>query len=69
MILYGRNVFYNPVQEFNRDLSVAVLNTYFKRFIKERIESNKKKGKHKEYNLDEAQEHNYTAGTKYEVNK
>ena len=26
----NENVFYNPIQEFNRDLSIAVLNTYAK---------------------------------------
>jgi tRNA (guanine26-N2/guanine27-N2)-dimethyltransferase len=26
----NENVFYNPIQEFNRDLSIAVLNTYTK---------------------------------------
>lgn len=29
-IVAGTNVFYNPVQEFNRDLSIAVLNEYYK---------------------------------------
>lgn len=29
-ILSNGNVFYNPVQEFNRDLSILVINTYSK---------------------------------------
>ncbi|XP_067616312.1 tRNA (guanine(26)-N(2))-dimethyltransferase-like [Eurosta solidaginis] len=35
-IIAGGAVFYNPVQEFNRDLSISVLNVYSKRLIRER---------------------------------
>ncbi|CAL7938564.1 unnamed protein product [Xylocopa violacea] len=34
------NVFYNPVQEFNRDLSVAVLTTYIKNRNEEAVKAN-----------------------------
>lgn len=57
------NVFYNPVQEFNRDLSIAVINVYYRRLLKERQE-NLTQCKHSEPNeckLDE-----YVPGTKYE---
>lgn len=37
-IISGGNVFYNPVQEFNRDLSISVLNVYFQQIVKERAE-------------------------------
>ncbi|EDW04217.1 probable tRNA (guanine(26)-N(2))-dimethyltransferase [Drosophila grimshawi] len=37
-IISGGNVFYNPVQEFNRDLSIAVINVYFQQLVKERAE-------------------------------
>lgn len=37
-IISGGNVFYNPVQEFNRDLSISVLNVYFQQLVKERAE-------------------------------
>lgn len=35
-ILGEGNVFYNPVQQFNRDLSILVLNAYFELFEKEK---------------------------------
>ncbi|XP_067634961.1 tRNA (guanine(26)-N(2))-dimethyltransferase-like [Eurosta solidaginis] len=35
-IIAGGAVFYNPVHEFNRDLSISVLNVYSKRLIRER---------------------------------
>lgn len=38
-IISGGNVFYNPVQEFNRDLSISVLNVYFKILQEERSKS------------------------------
>lgn len=37
-IISGGNVFYNPVQEFNRDLSISVLNVYYQQLVKERVE-------------------------------
>uniref|UniRef100_A0A1B0FAT7 tRNA (guanine(26)-N(2))-dimethyltransferase n=1 Tax=Glossina morsitans morsitans TaxID=37546 RepID=A0A1B0FAT7_GLOMM len=39
-IIAGGNggVFYNPVQEFNRDLSITVINCYFQYLLKERQE-------------------------------
>ncbi|XP_017065531.2 probable tRNA (guanine(26)-N(2))-dimethyltransferase [Drosophila eugracilis] len=55
-IVSGGNVFYNPVQEFNRDLSIAVLNVYHKRLIKERAEKalKKQRKKVKEENVEKA---------------
>uniref|UniRef100_W8B9H9 tRNA (guanine(26)-N(2))-dimethyltransferase n=1 Tax=Ceratitis capitata TaxID=7213 RepID=W8B9H9_CERCA len=38
-IIAGGSVFYNPVQEFNRDLSISVLNVFARRFLKERAQS------------------------------
>ena len=35
-INYSKNVFYNPVQEFNRDLSVAVINVFIEQILKRR---------------------------------
>ncbi|KAH8283153.1 hypothetical protein KR054_012453, partial [Drosophila jambulina] len=46
-IVSGGNVFYNPVQEFNRDLSIAVLNVYYRRLVKERSEKALKKQRKK----------------------
>ncbi|TDG49477.1 hypothetical protein AWZ03_004160 [Drosophila navojoa] len=72
-IISGGNVFYNPVQEFNRDLSIAVLNVYFQRLVKERAEKAKKQQlrKQKQQVDDNGQQEttvtpSYTAGTKYE---
>lgn len=36
-------VFYNPVQEFNRDLSIAVLSVFTEDFISEKIQQKLKK--------------------------
>ncbi|KAJ8981890.1 hypothetical protein NQ317_007282 [Molorchus minor] len=42
-------VFYNPVQEFNRDLSISIITTFSKRYTKENlIKSNKKSTKNYE---------------------
>ncbi|XP_064537330.1 tRNA (guanine(26)-N(2))-dimethyltransferase [Drosophila montana] len=72
-IISGGQVFYNPVQEFNRDLSIAVLNVYFQRLVQERAEKALKQlqRKHKQQQAEEtAQEEtpptpSYTAGTQY----
>ena len=40
-ILYpksGKESFYNPVQEYNRDLTIAVIEEWSKQFLKERKE-------------------------------
>jgi tRNA G26 N,N-dimethylase Trm1 len=42
-ILLPEKVFYNPVQQFNRDLSIAVIRTWSKLFEKEK-QGKKKKG-------------------------
>ena len=42
-IVSGGNVFYNPVQEFNRDLSVSVLNVFHRRLQQERQQKAAKK--------------------------
>nr|XP_016935805.1 probable tRNA (guanine(26)-N(2))-dimethyltransferase [Drosophila suzukii] len=72
-IVSGGNVFYNPVQEFNRDLSIAVLNVYFRRLAKERIEKAIKKQRRKVKEEDEGKpspvpedQSVYVAGTRYE---
>lgn len=36
----SHDVFYNPVQEFNRDLSIAVLKQFFKEFTADRLNKN-----------------------------
>ncbi|XP_017115951.1 probable tRNA (guanine(26)-N(2))-dimethyltransferase [Drosophila elegans] len=74
-IVSGGNVFYNPVQEFNRDLSIAVLNVYFRRLAKERSEKVLKKQRKKVKEEEQEQEKptpvsenppTYEAGTRYE---
>lgn len=74
-IVSGGNVFYNPVQEFNRDLSIAVLNVYYRRLAKERREKalKKQRRKVKENEAEDKPETNvpedpptYVAGTRYE---
>ncbi|XP_016963912.1 probable tRNA (guanine(26)-N(2))-dimethyltransferase [Drosophila biarmipes] len=72
-IVSGGNVFYNPVQEFNRDLSIAVLNVYFRRLAKERVEKALKKQRGKVQEEEDAKPSSapeeqsvYVAGTRYE---
>lgn len=43
LIPENQSVFYNPVQEFNRDLSMLVALSFSQLFIKERLEKIKKK--------------------------
>lgn len=43
ILVDNTNVFYNPVQEFNRDLSVAVLTTYIKGIKKQPTETSTEK--------------------------
>ncbi|XP_030380509.1 probable tRNA (guanine(26)-N(2))-dimethyltransferase [Scaptodrosophila lebanonensis] len=69
-IVSGGNVFYNPVQEFNRDLSIAVINVYFQRLVKERHERALKK-QHTQQQPTETpppveSQATYVAGTQYE---
>ncbi|XP_011295322.2 tRNA (guanine(26)-N(2))-dimethyltransferase [Musca domestica] len=73
-IVSGGNVFYNPVQEFNRDLSVSVLNVYFQQLLKERAASKKNHKKETNGNSDDKNETEetsepnaitYKAGPKY----
>ncbi|XP_063829867.1 tRNA (guanine(26)-N(2))-dimethyltransferase [Ostrinia nubilalis] len=45
--LVSDGVFYNPVQEFNRDLSIAVLNVFLDEYIAEKTELFKKRNKNK----------------------
>jgi tRNA G26 N,N-dimethylase Trm1 len=42
-ILFPKNneVFYNPVQEFNRDMSIAAITTWSKIYFQEKQESDK----------------------------
>ena len=42
-ILVAEHVFYNPVQEFNRDLSICVLTAFSETYQKEKLEAAKKK--------------------------
>lgn len=44
-ILVAEHVFYNPVQEFNRDLSISVLSTFSRIFQREKAEARRKKAK------------------------
>lgn len=68
-IISGGQVFYNPVQEFNRDLSIAVLNVYFQRLVKERAEKARKQlqRQQKQQQTEETPPPtpSYTAGTQY----
>ncbi|XP_030564873.1 probable tRNA (guanine(26)-N(2))-dimethyltransferase [Drosophila novamexicana] len=68
-IISGGQVFYNPVQEFNRDLSIAVLNVYFQRLVKERAEKARKQlqRQQKQQQPEETPPPtpSYTAGTQY----
>lgn len=41
--LTSEKVFYNPVQEFNRDLSIAVLSVFSEDYRNEKLEKEKKK--------------------------
>ncbi|XP_039490274.1 probable tRNA (guanine(26)-N(2))-dimethyltransferase [Drosophila santomea] len=72
-IVSGGNVFYNPVQEFNRDLSIAVLNVYRQRLTKECSEKALKKQRKKVKEQEDEkptpvpEDHPvYEAGTRYE---
>lgn len=65
-IISGGQVFYNPVQEFNRDLSVSVLNVYFKRLQKEKQEKLKKKTTTPNAEASEEHEKIYVPGKKCE---
>uniref|UniRef100_A0A034WK11 tRNA (guanine(26)-N(2))-dimethyltransferase n=1 Tax=Bactrocera dorsalis TaxID=27457 RepID=A0A034WK11_BACDO len=69
-IVAGGSVFYNPVQEFNRDLSVSVLNVFARRLLKERnaaAKKNVKEGNIETNNIEVNIEDNaLTAGQKYE---
>ncbi|XP_043653247.1 probable tRNA (guanine(26)-N(2))-dimethyltransferase [Drosophila teissieri] len=72
-IVSGGNVFYNPVQEFNRDLSIAVLNVYRQRLTKERSEKALKKQRKKVKEQEDEKPTPvaedppvYEAGTRYE---
>ncbi|XP_029727371.2 tRNA (guanine(26)-N(2))-dimethyltransferase [Aedes albopictus] len=44
-ILVAEHVFYNPVQEFNRDLSISVLSTFSRIYQREKAEARRKKAK------------------------
>ncbi|XP_067638062.1 tRNA (guanine(26)-N(2))-dimethyltransferase-like isoform X2 [Eurosta solidaginis] len=64
-IIAGAAVFYNPVQEFNRDLSISVLNVYLKRLIREREAAAHKNDQiPNESNANDKKP--YTAGVKYD---
>ncbi|KAL7741492.1 hypothetical protein ACLKA6_000811 [Drosophila palustris] len=77
-IISGGNVFYNPVQEFNRDLSISVLNVYFQRLVKERAEKALKQQQRKQKQQQTSENGgdqetksatlppSYAAGTKYD---
>ncbi|KAH8378181.1 hypothetical protein KR093_009887 [Drosophila rubida] len=76
-IISGGNVFYNPVQEFNRDLSIAVLNVHFQRLAKEREEKALKQQQRKQKQQENGEQltaavttattnNSYVAGTKYD---
>jgi len=75
-IISGGNVFYNPVQEFNRDLSISVLNVYFQRLVKERAEKalKQQQRKQKQQHCENGDQEeikptvptSYAAGTQYD---
>lgn len=65
-IVSGGNVFYNPVQEFNRDLSISVINVFFKRLLKERHLKILKKNKNSSTGIVLNNAENYISGTRYE---
>lgn len=59
--LSAEKVFYNPVQEFNRDLSIAVLNVFIKEYIDEKKAlAEKKAQKRTEANLTDSVENAQT---------
>ncbi|XP_037958722.1 probable tRNA (guanine(26)-N(2))-dimethyltransferase [Teleopsis dalmanni] len=63
-IVSSGHVFYNPVQEFNRDLSVTVLNVFFKLLSKER---QKQKQKTNNENVTDINaDFKYVPGERYE---
>ncbi|XP_052864542.1 tRNA (guanine(26)-N(2))-dimethyltransferase [Anopheles cruzii] len=43
-ILVAEHVFYNPVQEFNRDLSICVLNTFSRIYQREKLQEQQRNG-------------------------
>ncbi|XP_068150469.1 tRNA (guanine(26)-N(2))-dimethyltransferase [Drosophila tropicalis] len=67
-IVSGGNVFYNPVQEFNRDLSISVLNVYSQILARERLEKEAKKKRKQQSETNESSEKaiTYMAGTRYD---
>nr|XP_014086871.1 probable tRNA (guanine(26)-N(2))-dimethyltransferase [Bactrocera oleae] len=69
-IVAGGSVFYNPVQEFNRDLSVSVLNVFARRLLKERSIAAKKNVKEENVETNNInvniEDNTLTAGQKYE---
>ncbi|XP_017464129.1 PREDICTED: probable tRNA (guanine(26)-N(2))-dimethyltransferase [Rhagoletis zephyria] len=69
-IVAGGSVFYNPVQEFNRDLSIAVLNVFARRLLKERKKEahtiSKESGENATGDELNGESALYTAGVKYE---
>lgn len=63
-ILSEGHVFYNPVQQFNRDLSISVLNAFSKQY---QIELKQKKKSSPEDVVNTAEEDQCQVGVKYEV--
>ncbi|XP_072395920.1 tRNA (guanine(26)-N(2))-dimethyltransferase isoform X1 [Diabrotica undecimpunctata] len=59
----GGKVFYNPVQEFNRDVSISVISAFARRFRKENEELRAKKEKNE---VRDNQLEPWQAGTRYE---
>lgn len=52
-ILVAEHVFYNPVQEFNRDLSISVLSTFSRIYQREKAETRRKKAKEEDPQVEE----------------
>ncbi|XP_054745337.1 tRNA (guanine(26)-N(2))-dimethyltransferase [Anastrepha obliqua] len=65
-IVSGGSVFYNPVQEFNRDLSIAVLNVFAQRLRKERETAACKNTKDVADDAVKGDDSVCTAGVKYD---
>ncbi|XP_052897271.1 tRNA (guanine(26)-N(2))-dimethyltransferase-like [Anopheles moucheti] len=61
-ILVADHVFYNPVQEFNRDLSICVLTTFSRIYQREQQERNQRKNP----SIDSSDETILEAGVKHE---
>jgi tRNA (guanine26-N2/guanine27-N2)-dimethyltransferase len=69
-VYFQKSVFYNPVQEFNRDITINVVSEFAKEFFTEKKNKAKKKaanssGENGTYNIDIPDPADLQAGTQY----